>query len=212
MAEPPREIEVKFVGSQQAFRTLEGLDEIDGWRVAERRTVRLRDTYWDTPDHRLGAAGRTLRVRELDGAATGELTLKGRPEDGSRTEETVEAPAGSAPRDWAHLPEAAPILDALRRTGALDDLRADLVLLNPRRELVLRRGDAEEILSLDETRLEGHPYSRRFVEVELKLGDRAGHDALVSALQERYGLRRSGTSKVRAAREWLVRNGVKHAS
>jgi hypothetical protein len=212
MPEPPCEVEAKFVGSQRAFRALEQLDEIDGWRVAERREVRLRDTYWDTPDRRLGAEVRTLRVREMDGAATGELTLKGRPEDGGRTEETVAAPAGSGPGEWARLPGAEPILDTLRRLGVIDRLRPDVVLLNPRRELVLRRGDAEEVLSLDEMRIEGQPYRRSYVELELKHGDREGHDALVRAIAGRFGLRPSGLGKVHAARRWLERRAATPSS
>ena len=202
---PPREIEAKFDASLATFRAIEGLEGIEGWRVVERRAVRLRDSYWDTPDHRLGERECTLRVRELDGAAKAELTFKGKPERGGRTEETVSIQAGSGPRQWQRTPAARPILDALRPLTPISALHQDVVLLNPRRELVLRKGRSEEILSLDEMRIEGQPYVKRYVELELKRGPRAGHDALSRALAERFGLKESTGGKVQFAREWLNR-------
>ena len=202
---PPREVEAKFDASLATFRALEGLEELEGWRVTERRAVRLRDSYWDTPDHRLAQRECTLRVRELDGGAEAELTFKGKPERGGRSEETVSVRAGSGPRQWQRDPNARPILEGLRSVVSLAALRQDVVLLNPRRELVLRKGRAEEILSLDEMRIEGHPYVKRYVELELKRGARAGHDARVRALAERFRLKESTTGKVQAAREWLAR-------
>lgn len=202
----PVEVEAKFDASRATFRSLERLDEIDGWSVVERRMVRLRDAYWDTPDHRLGRDERTLRVREFEGEPEGELTFKGKPERGGRSEETATVRTGSGPRQWQRVPEARPIVDALHELGVFWKLRQDVVLLNPRCELVLRKGRAEEILSLDEVRLEGQRYMRRYVELELKRGARSGHDALVRTLAERFGLRESKRGKVQSAREWLFRH------
>jgi hypothetical protein len=133
------------------------------------------------------------------------LTFKGKPEDGGRTEEIANVRAGAGPSEWASVRKAKPIVDALRELGVLDSLRQDIVLVNPRRELVLRKGRAEEILSLDEVRIEGHPYVRRYVELELKRGTRATHTALVRALAGRFHLEESKTGKVQAARDWLSR-------
>lgn len=207
-ASPPREVEAKFDASLATFRAIERLEELDGWHVTERRSVNLRDSYWDTPDHLLMRRGCTLRVRELDGSTEAELTFKGPPEDGGRTEETVSIRAGSGPRQWQRVPAARAILDAVRELTPLAALRQDVVLLNPRRELVLRKGRAEEILSLDEMRIEGHPYVKRYVEVELKHGARAGHDALTHALAERFHLKESTKGKVQRARDWLARSSV----
>jgi inorganic triphosphatase YgiF len=210
--DPPVEIEAKLWGSQRAFRSLAQVEEVAGWRVVARRVVRLRDTYWDTPDDRLLREGCTLRLREQDGAPWGELTFKGatRREAGasrSRVEVTARAPAGAGPPEWAGLPEAGPVLAELERRGALGALRPAVVLLNPRRELVLRRGGSEVALSLDEMRIEGRPYARRYVEVELRRGSRADLEALVQAIRERFGLRVVYKGKVHAAREWLARHG-----
>ena len=203
--EKPREIEAKFGASVGVFRKVAGLEEIAGWRVVERRSVRLRDAYWDTPDHRLGREECTLRVREMDAEPVGELTFKGKPEGGGRTEETAAVRTRSGPAQWRRVAEAREIVGALRELGVLGRLRQDIVLLNPRRELVLRKGRAEEVLSLDEVRIEGYPYTRRYVEVEQKAGSREGHDALARALAECFGLKESKTGKVQAAREWLAR-------
>jgi inorganic triphosphatase YgiF len=210
--EQPVEIEAKLSGPQRAFRSLAEVEEVAGWRVVARRAVRLRDTYWDTPDDRLLQEGCTLRLREQDGAPWGELTFKGaaRRETGasrSRVEITARAPAGSGPPEWARLPEAGPVLAELERRDALGDLRPAVVLLNPRRELLLRRGGSEVALSLDEMRIEGRPYVRRYVELELRRGSRADLEALVQAIRERFGLRVVYKGKVHAAREWLARRG-----
>ena len=201
----PREIEAKFNASIPTFRAIEKLETIAGWRVVDRRTVRLRDEYWDTPDHKLGRNQCTLRVREIDGHPEGELTFKGKPEDGGRTEEIATVRSGTGPQDWVRQRKAKPIVDSLRAMGVLDSLEQDVVLLNPRRELVLRKGGAEEVLSLDEVRVEDYSYVRRYVELELKHGTRADHNTLARALAARFQLEASKSGKVQAARDWLTR-------
>ena len=258
----PLEVEAKLRGSRRAFDALEQAaqaGEIAGWRVVDRRAVRLRDTYWDTPDRRLASRGCTLRVREVlalggaqhpaksrapqrpagestvpgaeqrIGARAAELTFKGQvgytPTSlaGSRPEVTAATPAGAGPADWVHLPAAQPVLAALRTAGGpaapgapdvLARLRPDVVLLNPRREFLLRQeggdagGSGQAVLSLDEVRIEGQPYRRRYVEIELKRGHRSALDRLVRAAAAQFGLRPSRTGKVQAARAWLARRGT----
>lgn len=214
----PVEVEAKLAGSRSAFRALESLQGVDGadgkgsWHVRERRTTHLRDEYWDTPDQHLLKQGCTLRVRELDGAPVGELTFKGAYRDGGRTEETVEAPTRSDPAAWRRLPQARAILDNLREMGVLDALERSVVLVNPRHDLTLARGDDEEVLSLDEVSLEGHPYTRRYIEIELKRGSRESHDALVQTVREKFGLRPVRTGKLAAARRWLARRATSPGS
>jgi hypothetical protein len=106
--------------------------------------------------------------------------------------------------EWAGLPAATPVLAALRTLGATEALRPDIVLLNPRRELVLRRNGSEVVLSLDEVRIEGKPYCRRYVELELERGSHATLQELVLAVEGRFRLRQARRGKVRAARRWLA--------
>ncbi|HEV2122851.1 MAG TPA: CYTH domain-containing protein [Chloroflexota bacterium] len=217
---PPIEVEAKFYGSERAFRLMENRPTIADWRVADRRQSSLRDTYWDTPDRRLLQAGRSLRVRETNGGADAELTLKEPVEranraSAARTEWTVATPPGAGPIDWEKHEAAAPIVERLREIGVLDagagsqdGLVADLVLLNPRRDLVLRRHDDEAVLSLDEVTIEGHPYRRRYVEIELRHGTREMLDSLAHTIAERYNLKPSRQGKVHAARAWLAHRAV----
>lgn len=206
----PVEVEAKLHGSQRAFRALAQAGEIAGWQVGQEHEVYLRDTYWDTPDQRLGRANCTLRVREQNGATEAELTLKG-PVAGhrgpalARTELTAAAPAGSGPPEWAGLLSARPIWRVLQEAGVAPDLRPDLVLLNPRRELVLQRDGSEAVVSLDEVRLEGHPYRRRYVEIELRRGPRDVFDWLVEDVADQFRLRPASAPKIQAARAWLAR-------
>jgi hypothetical protein len=228
----PVETEAKLHASRRVFADLNRVDEVAGWRVSARCDVELRDTYWDTPDGRLARLGGTLRLREQrhrgsdqgrdDGSHPGrhegdgtaaELTLKGPVPRGAgsgpaavwnRTELTVAAPPGSGPTEWAGIPAARPVMDALREMGALDGLRSDVVLRNPRRELVLERDGDQAVLSLDEVAVEGAPYRRRYIEVELTHGEPAAIDGLVDTLVSRFRLRPSRRAKVEAARDWLA--------
>jgi inorganic triphosphatase YgiF len=214
VAREPVETEAKLRASVRAFRQIERCKEIAGWRVAARRAVRLRDTYWDTADDRLLRAGCTLRVREMNGAPGAELTFKGPAGPRStvggsqaRLELTAEVPAGSGPDRWAASGAARPGLAALRQVAGDEALQPVVVLLNPRRELALRRGASEVIVSLDEVGIEGQPYRRRYVEIELKRGSREELDILAAAAQRAFGLRPTQRGKVQAAREWLAERG-----
>jgi triphosphatase len=211
--QPPVEVEAKFLASERAFRLLREPSTIAGWEVDRRRDVRLRDIYWETPDYRLLRAGYNLRVRQMDELPEAELTLKGPVErgsgmSGSRAEWTAHVPAGSGPTDWQYLTEAAPIANILRVVGVFDpprggtELRPELVLLNPRHEMVLRLGANIAVLSLDEVTIEGEPYRRRYVEIELEQGSRQALDELAQSVAHRFGLRPSQQGKVQAARRW----------
>ncbi|MDQ3701411.1 MAG: CYTH domain-containing protein [Chloroflexota bacterium] len=227
---PAVETEAKLRASRRAFRALaaqEVLEDDQGasWRVVQRRDLSLRDTYWDTPDGRLARANGTLRVREHGDDTPAELTLKGplprQANQGatagwSRTELTVAVPGDSGPADWAQLPQTEPVITALQDLGVdrsevgsgvagLSQLRADIVLLNPRRDMLLERDGQQCVLSLDEVRIEGQPYARRYVEIELKHGPATAVDRLAGALAQRYGLRPSRQAKVAAARAWLAK-------
>jgi hypothetical protein len=193
-------------------------DTPDGYLARTGSTLRVREEN-PQPSAAGGGAG-----------ALAELTLKGPLPDLTaangavwhRSELTAHAPAGSGPAAWATLPEAMPVVEALAALGArppadgesggsrsgadlLRRLRPDVVLRNPRREIVLEGEGSEAVLSLDEVAVEGMPYRRRYVEVELKRGSTAALDRLVDALQAQYSLRPSRQGKVQAARAWLAR-------
>ena len=206
--------------SRQAFADLAKADAFGPWRVVEQTETRLRDTYFDTPDRALSRQRCTLRVRSLDGEAIGELTLKGPAGDApggalARTELTAAIRVGSPLHDWDTISEARPVIEALRVRGIAypGDLAAGAVLVNPRRNLRLRRDTttghardhAEVILSLDEVRLEGHPYLRRYVEIELVHGTPEAITEVADLVAGMTRLRPARSGKVQAARAWLAR-------
>ncbi len=230
----PVEIEVKLRASRQAFAVLAEASAFGPWRVVEQTEIRLRDTYFDTPDHSLARQRCTLRIRSLDGDAIGELTLKGpsgnapsgpsdadentgRMSEGimARTELTAVMPVGVPVHEWGAVVEARPVIDALRARGIAypGDLADGAVLVNPRRNLRLRRTTnnvhpidyAEVVLSLDEVRLEGHRYVRRYVEIELVRGAPETVTEVSALLVGMTRLRPARSGKVQAARAWLAR-------
>lgn len=209
----PVETEIKFRASRRAFAALESLSALAGWQVVARRDGSLRDTYWDTPERALEKAGCTLRVRQVDGGPGVEFTLKGPVGPvvpgrigRQRTELSVqlEEAAARGPSMWSTLPAARPVLDALEPLGVVERLRPDIVLLNPRRELILQRDDAEVAMALDEVRIEGRPYVRRYVELELTRGPHEALDALADAATHLAELRPARQGKVQAARAWAA--------
>lgn len=216
----PIEIEVKLRASRQAFADLAEVGAFGPWRVVEQTEIRLRDTYFDTPGHALARQRCTLRIRSLDGEAIGELTLKGPAGDApggplARTELTVAIPVGIGVHEWDTITEARPVIEALRIRGIAypGDLVGGAVLVNPRRNLRLRRATnaghahdhAEVILSLDEVRLEGHPYLRRYVEIELVRGVPEAIVEVSNLVAGMTRLRPARSGKVQAARAWLAR-------
>ncbi|NCV20576.1 MAG: CYTH domain-containing protein [Chloroflexi bacterium] len=216
----PIEIEVKLRASRQAFADLAEVGAFGPWRVVEQTEIRLRDTYFDTPGHALARQRCTLRIRSLDGEAIGELTLKGPAGDApggplARTELTVAIPVGIGVHEWDTITEARPVIEALRIRGIAypGDLVGGAVLVNPRRNLRLRRDTnaghahdhAEVILSLDEVRLEGHPYLRRYVEIELVRGVPEAIVEVSNLVAGMTRLRPARSGKVQAARAWLAR-------
>jgi len=64
-AELPRETETKLVVRSadpvQYVRRVWSLRNVSAFRLDPRRTLDLRDTYFDTPDRRLSKAGQSLR-------------------------------------------------------------------------------------------------------------------------------------------------------
>ena len=216
----PIEIEVKLRASRQAFADLAKTSAFGPWRVVEQTEIRLRDTYFDTSGNALARQRCTLRIRSLDGEAIGELTLKGPAGDAlggplARTELTAAIPVGIPVHEWDTITEARPVIEALRVRGISypGDLAGGAVLVNPRRNLRLRRDTnaghahdhAEVILSLDEVRLEGHPYLRRYVEIELVRGAPEAIMEVSNLVAGMTRLRPARSGKVQAARAWLAR-------
>jgi inorganic triphosphatase YgiF len=113
MSEGPHEVEgvllVRAGDQEAAAAKVAGLEAIGRFRLVHRPAQRIRDTYLDTQDGALGAAGVAFRVRELDGSPL--LTLKA---DAVRSGLTAQRLELEAPWSAAAL---GMVVDELRRRG-----------------------------------------------------------------------------------------------
>lgn len=88
------EIELKLIATDGGvFDAVLERSELGGYQLQALPTRRLRDRYWDTPDHRLRDRGLALRLREEDGRQ--QFAIKGRASvaDGVFRRQELEAPA-----------------------------------------------------------------------------------------------------------------------
>ncbi len=102
--QPPREIELKLVGSQDALETLRGADLIARHARNQGVTRRLDAVYYDTPDRLLDRNGLSLRVRRSGKRHVQTLKRSGSGDPLSRDEWEVALPDGAL--DLALLPLA----------------------------------------------------------------------------------------------------------
>lgn len=107
-----REITLVVVSETAAdlARRIGALDRLGGHRLRPKTSVRLRDTYLDTPGGDLAERGLALRVRRADGRDL--LTLKG----GSRSSEAGEADRLELEAPWS-TEAVAEVVEALRERG-----------------------------------------------------------------------------------------------
>jgi inorganic triphosphatase YgiF len=148
------EIELKFLCAPDDLSAVlaaapEGEDE----------TRELHSTYFDTPDLKLQKLGVSLRVRESKGSRV--QTLK---RGSGLTREEHEAPVQGERPD----PQMGPLGDILPNGEALT-LDAAFDVRVTRRQRLVRYGEAEIELALDQGEVEGGDRSTPISEVELEL-------------------------------------------
>lgn len=194
------EIEAKFVlpdeGTLQRLQAIEGLA---GYTLDSARVERVQDTFLDTGDQAILAAGYALRQRE--GKAGVLMTLKGLGggRDGvhRRVEMETLLPAAGPPSAW---PDSAVRTQVLQLT-AERPLMPLLVLHQERVVRCVRQGERQvAALSLDRVYLEGGALHALEAEVEL-LPDGNADDlaALAAALRDEWGLSPQPRSKFERA-------------
>lgn len=144
------------------------------------RTVRMRATYFDTPDRRLAKLGYSVRIRQ----------------EGHRRVQTIKCTGGEgasifARQEWeqaAHGPAPLiepdhPLCDALGKDAA--GLAPSFEILTERSAWDIRAKDAEIELVLDRSEALAGGASTRFTEIELEL--KRGDPSAVFALARRIG-------------------------
>ncbi|MFN2130681.1 MAG: CHAD domain-containing protein [Anaerolineae bacterium] len=164
------EIEAKFALTSQAFDRLIEADRIAEYSVGQARTVRVRDTYLDTSQQRLLAAGYACRRRIREGRSDLLITLKGMgdTEGAVHRREELETllDADQPPEAW---PSGAARDRVLQIAGdsALRPI-ADVHQTRITKEVTQGERQVAE-LSLDEWTLVGEGEAQTFFEAEVEL-------------------------------------------
>ena len=204
------EIEAKFViPDASVSRRLKLLRRLAGFRLGERKVLRVLDTYFDTKDRLLMAAGLACRVRRQDdgqilltvkemGAATGAVHR--------REELELLLPAGEsgstrvfAARAWPEGPVRARVLQVVGRKRLIR-----LATVRQRRTIrpVTQDRHTVALLSLDDVRVRAGGAMERFSEVEVELTGGGGNgdlDRLATCLEQEWGLQPDARSKLERA-------------
>ena len=200
------EIEAKFaVPDQATFERLKSMQQLAGFTLLAGKVKRMHDTFLDTPDRRMGAAGYVCRRREVSGQVV--MTIKGGSKiEGAihqREELEVTLPADVPPQQW---PDS-PIRDrALLIIGA-----APLAPLFDQHQTRIFRGmmrDEQMIaeLTLDDVTIASGDKTLTYLEMEVELqpdGELADLEAIEASLQAEWGLMPEPRSKFARGLEWV---------
>jgi CHAD domain-containing protein/transposase-like protein len=202
------EVEAKFVADAGVLDRLAAASTLAGYQLGEARTLELTDTYLDTPDAALAAAGYACRRRLGDkGVAFQVKQLAGAAGGVHRREELeVVLEAEAAPADW---PEGA-ARDLVLALAGETQLQTLVELRQTRLLRAVMDGDREVAeLSLDTVVVAGPegalpPYDE--VEAELRpAADDGDLAALLGVLRDELGLTPESRSKLERALEAVGR-------
>jgi CHAD domain-containing protein/uncharacterized protein YjbK len=197
------EIEAKFSLTSQTFDRLMEADRIAEYSIGEPKTVRVRDTYLDTLQQRLLAAGYACRRRIREGRSELLITLKGMGDtDGAihrREELETLLDADQPPQAW---PAGAARDRVLQIIGdsTLQPI-ADVHQTRVTKEIVQGERQVAE-LSLDEWTLVGGGEAQTFFEAEVELmplGTEEDLSAIVAYLEREWDLAPETQSKFERA-------------
>jgi CHAD domain-containing protein len=200
------EIEAKFaVPDVETFRRLRAADQLAGLALSEAQIKQVSDTYLDTPDRSILAAGYACRRREEPEGIV--MTLKGlRGLEGAvhrREELEVQLPVDQPPAEWP----ASPVRDlALQLIG--DAPLISLFNLHQTRIIRIMSQEQRTVaqLSLDEVHLSVAGRVQAYFELEAELVPSGNEDdlaAIVAHLQDEWGLRSEPRSKFERALAFL---------
>ena len=198
------EVEAKFlVPDEETLARLIETASLAGCAVEPGEPRRDADTFLDTPDRRLLAAGYYFRRRETDDGVR--LTLKQlvAPSDGVLRREEIESlVAADVPvEEWP----AGDLRTRVEQLTGGEPLEAMLTLSQVRVARVVRRGRKEVAeLSLDRVTASAPDGDRGWLEAEVEARGRGGDGdvaALAAALRDEWGLVPEGRAKFSRALE-----------
>jgi CHAD domain-containing protein len=203
------EIEAKFaLPSPETFHRLQSIEHLAGFSLSTGQLKRVYDTYLDTPDRLILAAGYACRQRQQDEGIL--ITLKGlRGAEGAvhrREELEVLLPADRlslSPADWP----ASPVRDRVNQLIGESSL---IPLFGLQQWRTLRQVSQDERqaaeLSLDEVHLAAEARQQNYFELEVELASQGTEDdlaAMVVCLQDKWGLVPEMRSKFERALTFL---------
>lgn len=197
-----QEIELKLSLGESGPEALRRHPLLDGLTPASRR---LDNTYFDTPEGDLEAAGMALRLRRVDGRTRQTLKTRGQGGGGLSRRGEWEWDVPGPGLDLAGLAALPPC--AALEAGTLDRLEASFATDFQRESWTLDLPGGRVELALDRGEIRAGRRSVEILELELELleGESEVLWSLAEALADRVPLRPADTSK--AARGSALRAG-----
>ena len=196
------EIEAKFaLADRAALQRLQTLACLGGFSLLPARVRQVRDTYLDTADRRILAAGYSCRRREQSEGILVTLKALTRPADAVHRRQEWQAllAADMPPAAWP----AGPLRDQVLQLIGEAPLAPWIELSQVRHvRPVMRDEQAVAELSLDEVRLAAADTEQAYFELEVELLDEGSAEdlaAIMGCLRTEWGLRAEPRSKFERA-------------
>ena len=198
------EIEAKFVvPDEETFRRLQATTDLAGFVLSAGQIKRVRDTYVDTVERAILAAGYACRWREREQVEGVLLTLKGLggAEGGVHRREELEIllPDISPPAEWPASPARERVLQLIGDSSLvpLFDLQQTRIV-----RLVNQDGRSVAEVSLDDVHLTTAGGEQAYFELEVELASQGTEEdlaAIVTCLRDAWGLEPEPRSKFERA-------------
>ena len=204
------EIEAKFVlPDVETFQRLQAADRLAGFALSASRVKQVRDTYLDTTERLILAAGYACRRREQDEGVLVTLKGLGGVEGAVHRREELEVllPASAPPAQWPASPVRDRVLQLIGEAALIPlfDLQQTRIV-----RLVSQPVSQDEQLvaelSLDDVHLTAGGREQAYFELEVELSPQGSEDDLaviVACLQDEWGLDPEPRSKFERALAFL---------
>ena len=197
------EIEAKFVvPDEETFRRLQAADSLAGFALSAGRVKQVQDTYLDTTERLILAAGYACRQREQgdEGVLATFKGLGGAEDTVHRREELqVLLPSAAPPAEWPASPVRDRVLQLIGDASLIP-------LFDLQQTRVVRQAKQGERLvaelSLDDVHLVAGGREQAYFELEVELAPQGTEDdlsVLVACLKSEWGLEPEPRSKFERA-------------
>ncbi|MBC8460033.1 MAG: CYTH domain-containing protein [Deltaproteobacteria bacterium] len=195
------EIEVKLIPkNKDTFRRILEMDNILSFSAEEASKAIQKDTYYDTPDHKLAKAGAAYRIREKGDKLIATFKKERTRKEGLFKREEFEVPIkrGDMGRAASGEMDIEPIFRMRELLGVGESIVKILTVEDERTTIYLNKyGKVHFELTLDNVTFTGAKGSRKHQEIELEMknGDEADMLKIVAFLKRHFDLIPSSESK-----------------